>query len=76
MDDNTLTLEEAIEYSVTLLRGMHAEMRAMRLEQRALLGKLSDSDTDTLRLSLCVADEVADALDGPDEPTPDARMLS
>lgn len=76
MENEPISLDEALSYALTILRGVHAEVRAMRLEQRAMLNKLSDADTEMLRLSLCVADEVAEVLDGPDEPMPDARMLS
>lgn len=76
MENEPISLDEALSYAMTLLRGMHAEMRAMRLENRAFLGKLRDGDSAMLDMSLCVADEVADVLDGPDEPAPDLRMLS
>jgi hypothetical protein len=71
MDDTTLTLDEALAYALTVLRGMHAEVRAARLEARAMLGKqLTEEDAAALTASLAVADEVAAVLEEDDAPEP------
>lgn len=75
MDD--VTLEDVLTAMAAQLQGIRSELRALRLEQRAVLGvKMSAADTEALADALTDADEIAEAF-GPCEDTPPpVRVLS
>lgn len=76
MAEQELSLSEVLYVLSAGVQGIRAELRAMRLEQRAAMGvKLTEADAEALKEALTTADEVAALfLDDP-EPEP-ARVLS
>lgn len=76
MTDETVDLADVLTAICANLNGIRSELRALRLEQRAVLGiKLTEQDTADLTAALTDAAEVAEAF--APEPEPQAvRVLS
>ncbi len=76
MDEKEIDLADVLYAMSVSLRGINAELRAFRLEQRATLGmKPTEADIDALEEALMTADGVA-ALFGDDPEPTTPRVLS